>query len=133
MTPVFCAVKHNPDAGTYGDCVRACVATILDNDDVPHFFHDGTVDGFERLREWLVSQKLAPFVTAYPGSIDDVFAFHASYNPDGVYMLFHRSASGVNHCVVCKGGAVLHDPAWVRSPIAGPQDEHWLLMVIGKA
>ena len=42
MTPTHCITKHNPPH-SYGDCLRACVATILDFDalDVPNFADAG--------------------------------------------------------------------------------------------
>ena len=43
MIPVYSTVPHKPEEGLYGDCHRACVASVLElpSEAVPHFFAKG--------------------------------------------------------------------------------------------
>ena len=43
MTPREQTYKHDPYNGIQGDCVRTCIAAILEkpNAEVPHFLWDG--------------------------------------------------------------------------------------------
>lgn len=138
MTPVLCRVKHDPAAGTYGDCVRACIATIMDVDAeaVPHFVHDGC-DGTtmqNRIRDWLAPQGLAPYWTHYDGNIplEEVLETIGAQNPNVVYLLYGRNEGG-NHVNVCCGDKIVHDPNWYRTAFRGCADwGAWSVMVITK-
>lgn len=139
MIPVVCRVKHDADVGTYGDCVRACVASImeLDAEAVPHFYHDncdgGT--GFDRINAFVGQHGLATFTTAYSGddTLAELLATMGEQNPTAVYMLFGRTASGGSHVVVCRGGQIVHDPAWSRSPLIAPTSAGcWIVMVLAR-
>ena len=139
MIPVVCQVKHDPDAGTYGDCIRACVASILEltPDQVPHFVHDNCapVEANRRLREFLATLGYAPFVMGFEGSdtLDDVLTHMREQNPNVIYMLFGRTDCG-DHVIVCRGGEVAHDPAWYSSPLIGPGSSgYWAVMVIARS
>ena len=136
MTPVFCIVKHNPDAGTFGDCVRACIASLLNMkaEDVPHFYHDncdGEI-GHPRIREWLGQNNLAPFWVYFDGNdtLEKVLEMMALTNPETFYMLYGNTGYG-DHVVVCQGGKIVHDPAWVPDGIVGPNSNGvWSVMAI---
>lgn len=137
MIPVICRVKHEPETGKYGDCLRACVASVLelDAEAVPHFAEDepGPEIANKRLTDFLVSRKLAPFWASYDASatVDDVLSYQAIQNPEAVYLLFGRTESGGDHVVICKGGEIVHDPAWYRSPMIAPGScGAWVVMVI---
>ena len=139
MIPVHCRVKHAPDEGTYGDCLRACVASIMevDAEAVPHFFHDDCdgQTGIDRMRVWLDDQGLSPFFTSFDGGhpLDDVLAIQAAQNPGVHYLLFGRTEGG-DHVVVCKGDKVAHNPAWYPTPIvAAGTHGFWTIMVIARA
>ena len=138
MTPTHCITKHNPPH-TYGDCLRACVATILDFDalDVPNFA-DGGVDAdaaFAHMRLWLSPMSLAPFITAYPGehNMVDLLEMQGALNPTSVYVLFGSVSGGGDHCVVCEGGSIVHNPAWHGCDLVGPMSNGtWQLLVLGR-
>lgn len=137
MTPQHCRVKHEPPL-TYGDCLRACVATVMDKqpEHVPHFADDGASGdvAMARLRDWLASEELAPFITAYPGDIAlaDLLDMMRTMNPASVYILFGGTGSG-DHCVVCQGGEVVHNPAWYGSSLVGPCSQGWWqVLVMGR-
>lgn len=138
MTPAHCITKHNPPH-TYGDCLRACVATILNLPirSVPNFA-DGGVDAdtaFARLRQLLHGMCCAPFITAYPGehSMTDLLEMQGALNPTSIYVLFGSVSSGGDHCVVCEGGSIVHNPAWHGCDLVGPMSNGtWQLLVLGR-
>lgn len=111
MIPRNCHVKHNPPQ-SYGDCIRACLATMLNRDDVPHLYDGRPFDIFWRdLRLWLqvmAGKTISLFMTEN----------HAEYmrelNPDIAYLLLCNSMSG-DHAIVCRNGERIHDPAWYRA------------------
>lgn len=130
-----CIVKHNPPE-SYGDCVRACIASILDRDDVPHYY-DGRplTEVHEATRKWLMENVgLAPFFTTLEAdaTLEEVLAYVATNNPDSFYLLMCQTEAG-DHCVLCKGDKVVHDPAWYRTAIKGAHSLGvWVVMVLGK-
>lgn len=136
MTPCHCRVRHDPPH-TYGDCVRACVASLMDlqSEEVPHFYHDnapGDVALGERFTDWLAARGYTPFFVGYDGSMtcDEVLAGMAELNSTVHYMLFGSTESG-GHVVVCRGGAIVHDPSWYSSPLVGPgKDGMWAVCAI---
>ena len=139
MIPVSCRVKHDPENGTYGDCLRAVVASILEiepPENVPHFFHDncdGSV-GHERLRDYLETQGLRPFFTYFDGSddLENILQTQQSINPDVHFALFCQSETA-DHVVVCGNGKVVHNPSWVQGSVTGPNSNgYWGVMVFAK-
>ena len=126
MRPVMCRNRHEPPK-SYGDCLRACIASIMDlhPEHVPHFA-DGGRDGAEvrRLaREWL-SHPWRLTITAFAlddQPLQDVMDWMGANNPDTTWLLFGSTtrapAANADHVVVCQGGAVVHDPAWVPTSI----------------
>lgn len=136
MIPVHCRVKHDAEAGSYGDCLRASVASLLEiepPENVPHFFHDGCdgETGHERLREWLATQNLVPFTVGFDGSasLDDVLGMMKNINPDVYYMLFGATKEG-DHVVICRNEKIVWNSAWYGTPIIGPgSNDVWSVMV----
>lgn len=140
MIPANCLVPHKPDEGKYGDCLRACIATMLslDSEDVPHFYHDGCDGdtGHARMVEYLASQGLVVVVLSggESGTRDEIVTQFGTANPNAPYMLFGGMPGGGDHVVVCKGGAVFHDPAWIKVMMSGPTSQGvWLIMVLVRA
>lgn len=128
-------VQHNPPE-TYGDCVRACVASILELEPefVPHFFHDGAADGFDRLREWLKGCGFGLVWFVYDGSIawNKFCEVWGEMNP-GVPVILLASVASGDHAVIMVSDKIEHDPAWIKSPIIGPNSNgHWNILVIAK-
>lgn len=144
MTPAMCRVKHDPENNQYGDCVRACVASIMDMDAeaVPHFFDNidssdeaGRIRANNHMREWLAGHGHALFQAHYPGSVarDELFAMMEVVNP-GVHYILCGSVGLGDHCVVCRGGKIVHNPAWLAMDIIGPCSYGaWSVMVIARA
>lgn len=144
MTPVMCRVKHDPPR-SYGDCLRACIATVLDLDaeQVPHFADMGAtgVEAVASARRWLADRGLTIAAFAFPGSetLSDVLEYMGEMNPGVTWLLFGSTArpgepcTGGDHVNVCQGGAVVHDPAWVPSSIKSPTSEGvWQIWVVSR-
>ncbi|RUW55633.1 hypothetical protein EOA32_01030 [Mesorhizobium sp. M1A.F.Ca.ET.072.01.1.1] len=136
MKPVFCQVKHDPDAGTFGDCVRACIASLLELGPgaVPHFYHDSCdgETGHTRIREWLATRGLVPFYAYYNGNdpLETVLEHMNTVNPGVHYMLYGNTGES-DHVVVCCGNKIVHDPAWVPTDfVAANSTGYWSVMVI---
>lgn len=131
----FCKVKHEPPE-SYGDCMKACIDTILDRDDTPHVFDDRPgEEAWSIMREWLASIGYSPFITCFPGelSLEEFFEQIKVNNPNAVFMLLARTNTGEDHAVICENAEVVHNPAWVRQPIERPHSMGvWVVVVLGK-
>lgn len=112
MKPVFMQCHHDPSIGAYGDCFRACIASLLElpAEEVPHFFdypeeQDAEL-GYQRLDAFLERRGLAYFT--FPLFPEDL----AALSP----VLFHtvlvgvENATGTTHAVVAYGGRPVHNP-----------------------
>lgn len=138
MQPTHCRVPHDPPH-SYGDCLRACIATIMDREPrcVPHFADNG-VSGDEAMaamRSWLITLGYAPFLAAWPGDIPlaDLLDMMRILNPGSTYVLFGGTVGGADHCVVCQGGQVVHNPAWYGATVVGPlSNGTWQVLVVGR-
>lgn len=134
MTPVFCATTHNPPE-TYGDCLRACIASVLDkpSGEVPHFAHDGADPRvvLKRCREYLNTTGHTVFISQYP-PVDrsELFGMMSEDNPGVIYLLFGLVAEGGGHVVVCQGGRVVHNPALFGCWLVAPPPGGWLVWVV---
>ncbi len=135
MITQHCIVKHNPP-NSYGDCIRAAVASILNierTEDVPHFAHDdpGGEVIYERLKEWLAPRGLAPFYIPADGAmpLEQVLNTMKVINPGVHYLLFGRSQNA-DHVVIGRDDKIVHDPSWYSSSIVGPNaDGNWIILV----
>lgn len=138
MTPFHCIVKHDPP-NSYGDCLRACIASMLNVDNinnVPHFLRDGDQERSDKeIKEFLLSHGLRPFVIAFPGSValGDIFNVMNECNTDIEYMLFCTCGGG-DHVVICKNDKMIHNPSWDNCAITGPlSDGGWAILVMVRA
>lgn len=99
------------------DCIRACVETLIDRDDVPHVFGDRPPEeSWAELRAWLEVHRLSIFIMP----CEDHAEFMQAVNPGVPYMLLAQNNRGINHAFICRDGQLIHDPAWYKSPIVGP-------------
>lgn len=106
MTPVDQEFMHEPSNGSYGDCQRACIASLLDlpREQVPHFLHDDcNYDTFKkRIKEFLALHGLMEVVMP----LED-----CPYLPQTCHhMMYGYTVRGTYHAVVARNGAVVHDP-----------------------
>lgn len=117
MKPVNQIIQHNPPE-TWGDCYRACVASILELscEDVPHVYADGEVDGArKRMRKFLNS--LGWFVVEFGWNVSDDYSnaqffkdMRNMIDPELYFIVSGRGSFGGKHCVVYKSGRPVHDP-----------------------
>lgn len=129
MEPRMCMTVHNPPK-SYGDCIRACIATLADDDRVPHVFNDETPaeESWHQIRSYLKSVGKFLFLVG----VDDPFDETGENNPSIPYMLICGTNNG-NHAVICKNGVVVHNPAYYKSEITGPPagSDEWVIGVVG--
>lgn len=134
MKPVKQSITHAPHAGTWGDCHRAAVATVLNLPlaAVPHFSDGGPgVEEFKaRERAFLGRHGLVPINAVYAGSeVYDgpglILEVVSALNPGSPYLLGGRSRHGNDHTVVCQDGAVVHDPSHDAAGIVAPSSDGW--------
>lgn len=111
MTPVEQRIPHDPMNGMYGDCMRACVASILDLEieEVPHFYASGDQDTFDdELYAFLKSKGLAELNIKWRDMFKEQYIFR------GVTGIYHiitgRTKDGAWHAVVGMDGEVVFDP-----------------------
>lgn len=121
--------KHDPANGVYGDCLRACVASMLEAplSLVPHFHFDGCEDDTEiraRLDDYLDSyHSLTSWVVAWHESVslDVILRNMMANNPNRNYVLIGGTAAGDPHAAIYRNDELLHDPsAWGTGGIIGP-------------
>lgn len=127
MTPVDQLVLHDPPA--LGDCLRACVASVLDlpGQEVPHFVQIGAdVHGDTEDDGVAWYQEMQRFLAAHGldvlwCSIDQVDEY-LPWSVMDVCMLQGPSPRGdFSHIVVGRpDGTILHDPHPSRDGLAGP-------------
>ena len=124
MKPEMCRIKDDPENNQSGDCVRACIASLLelDAENVPHFFAEP--DGLKANQDmqfWLANRrKIAAFISL-PGewSFKKFGEYMTEFYHNKYYMLWAGFGSG-DHAVICKNGKIEHNPAWYRTPLTGP-------------
>jgi hypothetical protein len=131
VKPVCCQVVHNPPH-SYGDCLRACIASIMDQD-VPHFLSDGC-DGataHARIQQWLGTQNLTWLSFSYDDdwTLDELMDHMGLVNPFTHYILLGTTETGGSHAVVCRGDRIVHNPAFGEN-IVGPIDNFWPIYAI---
>lgn len=113
MTPVDQRIlDHDPARGRVGDCMRACVASLLDlpYEEVPHFFDgEGAEHGYEALRAWLAVRGLSYVELPLSDPLPSWFVHTVRH-----YILIGRQQGGTIHAVIGRHGEQLHDPHLLR-------------------
>lgn len=143
MIPVYQTIMHDPDNGQYGDCFRACIASLMELpiEEVPHFMDGLGVDegriGLRRACDWL---KVVGYGT---------IAYHAAWTPEELHLWqddflmalnpnTHHIISGYTarntfHSVIGKGGHMVHDPHPSGIGLLQPSEENpWIFEFIVK-
>ena len=131
MTPVFSEARHDPEAGFYGDCYSACLASILDLplSRVPHFFNDDREPSaiqFARLDDWLREQSLTRFSFLWRGedtNLRSVLDTLETLNRDRYMILGGRVGASGDHAVVICGGEIAHNPSRGGATIDSPSSD----------
>jgi len=120
VIPVDQSILHDPDNGHYGDCQRACIASLLEVSikEIPHFFESGDDEQFEK--------SFNDFLAA-------IDLFHLEITPwekfpisTSVYhMIYGKSERGTQHAVIGLNGKVVHDPSPFKTGLLESDRENW--------
>jgi len=125
-------VIHDPENGKYGDCLRACIASILElpSSDVPHFYEDGNEKIFdEKVSGFLGELGLALLNLNY---FDLSIYPHATHGKTGIYhILSGYTERGTYHAVVGLDGSIVHDPHPSKAGLIGDKNE-WQISFLVK-
>jgi hypothetical protein len=107
MKPVDQTLFGPRPNGKVGNCVSACIASLLDLDvaDVPYFM--GTDSEPDDLWKKRINRWLAPRGFSFMHLKTDGKRF--AHWPPGYFILMGRSPRGL-HAVVAKGEKIVHDP-----------------------
>lgn len=121
MTPVDQEFMHDPERGQHGDCMRACLASILDlpREQVPHFAQldaEGKGHFWEMVAEFVreCGYSIVTVRGQYVWSQDDIFHIIGGPSPRFV---------GGFHAIVGRNGQPFHDPHPSRAGLAGDPSE----------
>lgn len=132
MTPIFQQI-----AGDEGDCLRACIASILDlpADVVPVFEGSNAYLQNIAVRSFLRGFGYTYTCVVYRALDDDpgpgpVLRAFGVENDDLYYILTGLTERGVGHAVVCYGNEIVHDPSGHPDTIVAPDDKHYTVGII---
>lgn len=129
MKPRMCKVKHDPPK-QYSDCITACVASLVDDDDVPHAYTGDNPDkAWDAIQKHLQKSNMTLLFSAFEEHPGEFMKFN---NPDTYYILLHQNSDEEDHAIICKNDKVDHNPAWCNKPIKGPHSVGvWVVIMIG--
>lgn len=135
-------IMHDPEQQHFGDCARACIASVLELEPhkVPHFYHDGNGEnGHRRMQEflgqhglYLVQVPINGEIEGEPFTLEQVLQT-AEYWTDSRshYLIGGVAERGCGHYVVCNRGKIVHNPS--GDDLTGPQDDgFWWVCIFGK-
>lgn len=115
MKEVCCIEFHKPDEGKYGDCLRACVATILElpRENVPHFYGGGVdeVEATKAFNTFLSGRGLTSVHVKQEGlTVDDIIGLAGD-----MFVDIHGVALNGDHAVVVKNGSIVWNPSAIQT------------------
>lgn len=145
MKPVDSMIKnHDPANGRFGDCYRACIASLLEMPaaDVPHFCDgidddnaDDAPEAVEAASRFVFEQtgcRLVEFPVE-AGHLDTLLQNFGSRFEGIHYLLLGQSTRGTNHQVIGCGSKIVHDPTYGDPHgITGPARDgfFWVGMIV---
>ena len=113
-------LEHKPDEGQNGDCLRTCIACLLDKlpAEVPHFMEgykvgNLTLPYYEKVNQYLMNYGLVFTDIPVTGekTLKQILAWAGVHTSGSRYMLTGTSELGFGHIVICKGDRIEHDPS----------------------
>ncbi len=124
MKPTDMTILHDPDNGYYGDCQRACIASLLEIDinEIPHFYETGNdSEFFKSLNRYLATQGLVHVETM---PID--FKLSQYRNKGNLYhMIYGETVRGSQHAIVALNGEIIHDPHPDKAGLDKSKKDDW--------
>lgn len=135
MTPVDQDIYSDKEKGIFGNCLQACIASMLDFslEDVPHFMQESPDNPWISAKEWIKEKGYVVFSFCTTATVLDSLYIEGIYqNIDGrqcysprYCILCGPGPRGVNHAVIGQvngyGVKIVHDPHHSR---AGLIDGH---------
>jgi hypothetical protein len=110
VIPVDQSIMHAPENGIWGDCMRACIASLLDLPiiDVPHFFEGGC-------ESRVFDQRVAAFLSTHGLMEIQLDPSYARYvmrqrRQPCYHLMYGDTERGTYHAVVGLSGKMVHDP-----------------------
>lgn len=124
MRFIMMAITHDPEVGTFGDCFRCCIASLLDLDalQVPHFLETGMLNQAQ-LNTFLGDLGLAYIEVGWNDtSYKQWLGFQAEQADTPIFtVITGKSPRGrFNHSVVARNGKTVHDPHPSMAGLDGP-------------
>ncbi len=133
---------HVPQVGTVGDCLRTCIACLLDlePEQVPHFLQiwwDRDTNSVNKpgisshINDWMAERGLVIVDLPY----DDIGLFSSMVerlNGKIRYIVTGRSATNNDHCVIYEGAEMVWDPSEVNAGLIGPASDglYWMSFIV---
>ena len=109
MIPVDQQILHDPENGQYGDCQRACIASLLElhPSEVPHFFESGNdAEFFKTMNNFLRSLGLFHLQTQPVDFSLEQFMGSCPRH----HMIYGKTVRDTQHAVIGLDGKIVHDP-----------------------
>lgn len=123
---------HKPQEGSWGDCFRACIASILDFEhvaDVPHVYDKGASaeEATEHLNKLLARGNLVYVEIPLAATADQLRVYLKRYYKN-IHVIIGCSSKHGNHSVVMKNDDYMWDPSIDNSGCVGPMDDgyYWI-------
>lgn len=122
MKPQKQTIIHDPENGKVGNCLQACLSSLLDMDidEVPHFAAHRGPDWFDRMNDWLLSQGYW---------ILTITAWDNQFTPHGYCIANGTSPRGIKHSVIAKDGSIVFDPHPDNTGLR-EIDSYWLVIKV---
>lgn len=113
MTPTKQTILHDPANGQFGDCFRACIASLLDLPitAVPHVCDakpDGDTTWYVEISEWLAIEHGLIYFEF--GNGDGWAESFAAAGGECFHVISGRSPRGHLHAIVGRNGEPFFDP-----------------------
>lgn len=109
-------VMHDPDNGSYGNCMQAALASLLRKplEEVPHFHHDGcdAETFWERVEDWLE---------------DNNYLLRYGNPSKTLSVATGTTVRGTNHCVIMRDDVLVHDPHPSRAGLVRETNRFYLV------
>ena len=123
MTPVDQEFLHDPENGIHGDCMRACVASILNLpiSEVPHFGEGDALHNAEiywnNLANYLATKGLFHLEL-------NSFDLEISKCPTDIYhLIYGKTIRGTEHATVGRNGELIHVPHPSKAGLVGNKED----------
>lgn len=138
MKPQMQTIRHDPDNGDWGDCFRACLASLLEIDaaDVPHFMDGGfdPLHTFSNVQDWLAPMGWGMASIVVDCDLQEALDFNCAIRFKAHFMVTGMGPTGCDHTVLATEGAIVHDPSPRSAGLVGPctQDGMYHLAMLVK-